>query len=306
MTAPFRNPSFDLRNKMTKSSRKTIMLASLLAAILPRAPIPARSLGQASSGSALSQVDTVELQVRVMDFSSVPEPWTVIFRYTPLVNGAGGRAEVQRWKFAWKLHADFSNLPAASQLCGECLTYVLWSVSPEGRTSNLGEITLTGTEGSIDTKVSARRLGMIVTAEPYFAVSQPSKAVTLQADVGPGTTPTVPVTQVACNLRTLPLGVDPAASKPAGADDPAGPLLFEEARRAIAAARRAGAEQYAPDTLHTAEQLLRLAQDQQAAGAPKKDVTDTGSEAVLIAEDARVLAVTRRAHQAPTSTGPSP
>jgi hypothetical protein len=241
-----------------------------------------------------------------MDFSSVPEPWTVIFRYTPLANGAGGRADFHPWKGAWKIHAEFANLPAASRLCRECLTYVLWSVSPEGRTSNLGEIALTGTEGSIDTKTRARRLGLIVTAESYFAVSQPGKAIALQADVAPSPSSTIQVTQVACNLLTTPLGVDPAAARSASAGDPAGPLLFEEAHRAIAAARHAGAEQYSPDTLHTAERLLQLAQDQQASGAPKKDVTDTGSEAVLIAEDARVLAVARSAHQAPTSTDSSP
>jgi hypothetical protein len=228
----------------------------------------------------------------------------MIFRYTPLVAGAGGQADVQPWKAAWKLHAEFANLPPASHLGDEYLTYVLWNVSPEGRTSNLGEIELTGTEGQITTKIGTLRFGLIVTAEPYFAVSQPSKAVALQADVAPGAM--IPVTQAACKLLTTPLGVDPMAAKLSPAGDPAGPLIFEEARRAIAAARRAGAEQHAPETLHTAEQLLRLAQDQQTAGAPKKDVTDTGSEAVLIAEDARVLAVTRQARQARVSTDPSP
>ena len=291
---------------MTTSFCKTVLFAGFLVATLSRTALGVSSPGQGSLGSGLGPPNTVQLPVRVMDFSSAPGPWRVIFRYTPLVSGAGGRADIHPWKAAWKIHAEFTHLPAAAQLCGECLTYVLWSVSPEGRTSNLGEIALTGTEGSIDTKVRARRLGLMVTAESYFAVSQPGKAVALQADVAPGTSGTIQVTQVTCNLLVTPLGSDPAAAKSASAGDPAGPLLFDEARRAIAAARRAGAEQYAPDTLHAAERLLQLAQDQQASGAPKKDVTDTGSEAVLSAEEARVLAVARSAHQAATRTDSSP
>lgn len=281
---------------MTKGARKALLLLSFLAPAYSRIPANGASSAPARPNGAPSQGETVELPVRVMDFSSMPGPLTVIFRYTPLVTGAGGRADIQPWKTAWKLRGAFGNLPPASRLGGEYITYVLWSVSPEGRTSNLGEITLEGAQGQISTKINTLRFGMIVTAEPYFAVSQPSSAVAFQADVAPGATPGIPVTQVTCKLLSTPLGVDPASAKSSLAADPAGPLLFEEARRAIAAAKTAGAEQYAPDTLRTAEQLLRLAQDQQAGGAPEKDVTDTGSEAVLIAEDARVLAVARRAH----------
>jgi hypothetical protein len=291
---------------MAKNARTAPLLVSLLVAGCARILAAAAGPAPARPDGVLGQADTVELPARVMDFRSAPGPLTVIFRYTPLVADAVGRADIQPWKAAWKLHAEFANLPPASRLGDEYLTYVLWNVSPEGRTSNLGEVELTGTEGQITTKISTLRFGLIVTAEPYFAVSQPSNAVALQADVAPGTTPGIPVTQVTCKLLSTPLGADPAAARSFVAGDPAAPLIFEEARRAIAAARRAGGEQYASETLHTAEQLLRLAQDQQAAGAPKKDVTDTGSEAVLIAEDARVLAVTRRTREIRTSTDPSP
>ena len=261
----------------------------------------------------MGEPETVPLSVRVMDFNSVDGPFTVIFRYTPAAAQAAGRADIQLIrtrsvvelvKTAWRLTGTFSNLPPPSKLGSQNLSYVLWSVSPDGRTSNLGEITLEGSEGRIASRIKTRRLGLIVTAEPYFAVSQPSKAVALQADAAPGST--VPVMQVTCKLLSTPIGIDPALGGAASQADPPGPLLVEEARRAIAAARRAGADDLAPDTLHRAEQLLRLAQDQQASGAPKKDVVDTGSEAVLIAEDARVLASTRSARNAAAKTASSP
>jgi hypothetical protein len=293
--------SFTPIQDVKKSARKTVVLVgSLLVCFCAVAPVPA------SSSGALSQAETVDLAVRVMDFSSLQAQPTMIFRYTPLVTGAAGQADLEPGKTGWKLHGALANLPAASKLGGEYLTYVLWSVSPEGRTTNLGEVLVAGTDGQIDAKIGTRHFGLIVTAEPYFAVSQPSKAVALQADVAPGATSGIPVTQVTCRLLTVPVGADPAAIGSSNASDPAGPLLFEEARRALAAARRAGAEQYASATLDTAEQLFRLAQDQQSRGAPKKDVTDTGIEAVLIAEDARVLAVARRVREARTSKESSP
>lgn len=302
-----------LRSEPTKATRKSLACAIFLVAIFARIAA-ARGRGEMASGAALGQPDTVPLSVRVMDFSSAAEPLVMVFRYTSLVPGAAGQADVQAVttkadvelvKTAWRLSAVFSNLPPASKLGGEYLTWVLWGVSPEGRTYNLGEVILEGTEGHINAKIKTHRFGLIVTAEPYFAVSQPSKAVAMQADLGPGASK-VPVTEVTCNLLTTPLGYDPAAARFAGTGDPSSSLLFEEARRAIDAARRAGAEQYAPDTLHMAEKLLRLAHDGQSSGAPRKDVTDTSNEAVLIAEDARVLAVERSSRRVPTTRDPSP
>ena len=302
-----------LQSGLTKGIRKSLACAIFMAAIFPRIATP-RSAGQTVSGTAVSRPDTVQLPVRVMDFRSAAGPFVVIFRYTPLVPGAAGqadvqpvttRADVELVKTAWRLSAVFSNLPPASKLGGEYLAWVLWGVSPEGRTYNLGEIILEGTEGHINAKIKTLRFGLIVTAEPYFAVSQPGKAVALEADLGPGESK-VPVTEVTCKLLATSLGYDPATARPAGASDPVSSLRFEEARRAIDAARRAGAEQYAPDTLHAAEKLLRLAQDRQASGAPAKDVTDTSNEAVLIAEDARVLAVARSARRAPATKAPLP
>jgi len=229
-----------------------------------------------------------------MDFGDRAAPLSVAFRYTPLVPGAAGQAEILPGPTKWKINAAFMNVPPASHLGNEYLTYVLWCVTPEGRSMNLGEVELAGADGRINTKVDLQRFGLIVTAEPYLAVSQPSKAVAFEADVAPGSSSRISVAQVDCELLSAPIGTGIAQSDPPTPRNPDEPLVIEEARRAIAVARAAGAEKYASDTFSTAEQLLQMAEDQQARGGKRKDVVDAGSEAAFFAEDARVLALARQ------------
>lgn len=282
------------------------LLVSLAVAAAPgqtelnRAPAPRPPESVSAPGN---------VPVKVMDYRDLRAPATLTFHPTQLAPGGGGQAELEPGKNAVKIHALFTNLSPAARLGRDYLTYVLWGISPQGRSTNLGEIGLVGTEGQFDGrfdgKTGARRFGLIVTAEPYFAVSQPGPALVFEADLTPGT-PGVATTQAECMLRPEPASAVPAATAGA-APDPALPLVLEEARWAIAAAREAGANTYAPDTFGTAEQLFRLGEDQQARGAKAKDVEETGVEAVLIAEDARVLAVARqrRARQAGSERDPS-
>jgi Domain of unknown function (DUF4398) len=249
---------------------------------------------------------TVSRSVRIMDFSSLAGPATVLFRYTPLVPGAAGQAELEPVKSVLRIRASFSNLPAASRLGAQYLTYTLWQVTPDGRTTNLGEVELSGTDGSITTKSKSLRFGLIVTAEPYFAVSRPSSAEALEADLVPGGAANIPLTTVNFELLRAPIGSDVAENVSTGRKNPGQPLLFDEARRALAVAKAAGAPQYAPQTFDIAVQTLQVAEKLLAQGAKKQDVHDAVVEAALIAEDARVLAVARarRAQTQPVASDP--
>ena len=249
--------------------------------------------------------ETISFPVRVVDYGNLAAPLAIVFRYTALVNGAAGQAEIVPGPTKWKINAAFTKLPPASRLGSEYLTYVLWCITPQGRSINLGEVTLTGTDGHLDAKLNLRRFGLIITAEPYLAVSRPNKAVVFEADVAPGSSAGLSVTQVNCELLTTPIGAGTTETDPPRTKDADEPLVIEEARRALAVARAAGAEEYAPDTFGTAQQLLDLAEDQQKRGEKLKDVVDTGSEAVFIAEDARVLAVTRQKRARETRTATS-
>ena len=241
-----------------------------------------------------------------MDFSHLAGSTTVVFRYTPLVPGAAGQAEVGPFKGTLKIHGVFSNLPPASRLGPPFLTYTLWQVTPDGRTTNLGEVELTGSAGEISTKARSRKFGLIVTAESYFAVSLPSSRVALESDMAPGSSANTPSALASCELLRTPIGASFAGTDPPDAKAAAQPLLFEEARRALAVARAAGAGEYAPETLQTAEQTLKIAGNLLAQAAKPKDVHDAALEAVLIAEDACVLAVARhnRSQAAPPAPPP--
>ena len=56
----------------------------------------------------------------------------------------------------------------------------MWAITPEGRATNLGEVILNGTESKLDVTSELQAFGLIVTAEPYFAVSQPSDVVVME------------------------------------------------------------------------------------------------------------------------------
>ena len=250
--------------------------------------------------------DTVTHQVRIMDFSHLARPTTIVFRYTTLVRDAAGQAEIEPFRGNLKIHGVFSNLPPARHLGLPFLTYTLWQVTADGRTTNLGEVELTGGAGEISTKARSSRFGLIVTAESYFAVSQPSSHVAFESDVAPGSSANSPLTLAHCELLRTPIGAEFAASDPPDPKTAGQPLLFEEARLALAVARAAGAAEYAPETLETAGQTLKIAGNLLAQGAKPADVHDAAMEAVLIAEDARVLAVARHGRPQAAPAVPSP
>jgi len=60
------------------------------------------------------------------------------------------------------------------------LTYVLWAISPEGNPNNLGELILDASKGKLQVTTNLQTFAMIVTAEPYFAVSFPSEVVVIE------------------------------------------------------------------------------------------------------------------------------
>ena len=57
---------------------------------------------------------------------------------------------------------------------------MLWAITPEGRTANLGEVLLNGTNSKLDVTTELQAFGLVVTAEPYFAVTQPSDVVVME------------------------------------------------------------------------------------------------------------------------------
>src|SRR5437660_12930702 len=103
----------------------------------------------------------------------------VDFQGTDLLQRASGEAKVEGKKTTLAIDAKFTNLEDATKFGLEYLTYVLWAVSPQGRAENLGELSLKSGNGEVKAITDMQTFGMIVTAEPYFAVSQPGDTIVL-------------------------------------------------------------------------------------------------------------------------------
>ncbi len=192
-----------------------------------------------------------------------------------------------------KIDARMEKLQPASGFGPEYLTYVMWAITPEGRATNVGEVLLNGDKTKLDATTDLQSFGLIVTAEPYFAVTQPSDVVVMENFVRRDTVGTIE--QVDAKFELLQRGqytlnVNPAEVTPCRLDSKA-PLELYEARNAVRIARWTGAEQYAPDTYQKAVQGLENAEGYLTGKAGSKPIGTVAREAVQMAEDARIITV---------------
>src|SRR6202522_1901396 len=105
----------------------------------------------------------------------------VDFQGTDLLQRASGEARIEGKKTNFQIEAKFQNLEDATKFGLEYLTYVLWAVSPQGRPVNLGEVTLEHGNAHVKAFTDLQAFGLIVTAEPYFAVTQPGNMVVMES-----------------------------------------------------------------------------------------------------------------------------
>jgi outer membrane protein OmpA-like peptidoglycan-associated protein len=221
---------------------------------------------------------------------------TIGFQGSPLLPFAKGQAKVNGKVGRIQINAQFSKLEPAQKFGNEYLTYVLWAITPEGKSNNLGEILLDGDKSKIDVTTSLQTFGLIVTAEPYFAVSQPSNVVVLQNVVLPETSGTID--QAPASYQLLDRGAySYEVSKTSGnlsRSDNKVPLELFEAQNAVQIAINAGAQKYAPDALNKAQTSLTQAQDLLARNGNSKLIIQASRDAVQNAADARHIAVQRQ------------
>jgi outer membrane protein OmpA-like peptidoglycan-associated protein len=214
---------------------------------------------------------------------------------TALMSSADGKAKVRSKRGTMEVEAEFGNMQSPTTFGTEYLTYVLWAISPEGRAVNLGEVLVGGNDRSkLTATTDLQAFALIVTAEPYFAVRQPSNAVVLENVVLPETKGTSEAVDAKYELMErggyIPTGYkfDPVVL------DAKLPLEFLEARNALRIAKSEGAEQFAADSYQHADQLMNTA-DGYATDhhSDKKQLIATSRETVQTAEDAREIAIKR-------------
>ena len=176
----------------------------------------------------------------------------------------------------------------------EYLTYVMWAITPEGRAVNVGEVLLNGGNRSkLNATSDLQAFGLIITAEPYFGVTQPSDVVVMENFVRPDTTGTIE--QVDAKYELLQRGQYTLNVNPRDLHamklDPKTPLELYEARNAVQIARWTGAEKYAPESFQKAVIGLRNAEDYLIGKGGKKPIGTVAREAVQMAEDSRIITI---------------
>src|SRR5437763_11201152 len=173
------------------------------------------------------------------------------------------------------------------------MCYVMWGITPEGRAVNLGEIVLDGDHAKLLSTTDLQTFGLIVTAEPYFAVTQPSDVVVAENFIRDDTSGTLE--QVNAKYELLQRGqyVWNRAQYVPVRVDPKGPLQLAEARNAVEIARLTGAERYAADTFQKAQVNLRNAEGFLTGSKNRKESETNAREAAQMAEDARIITIRR-------------
>jgi outer membrane protein OmpA-like peptidoglycan-associated protein len=252
---------------------------------------PQRALTPSDTGQPMPifRVTVVSRTTKAINYHRRSGSTRVDFRGTELMPEARGEAKVESRMGSTKIETKLEHMTPASQFGPEYMTFVLWAITPEGRPANLGELVLEGDEAKLLSTTELQSFGLIVTAEPYFAVTQPSDVVVAENIIRRDTTGTIE--QVDANYHLLKRGqyvLDRANYKPVRID-PKGPLQLAEAENAVEIARLAGAEKYAADTFQKALTSLRNAQDFLHRGRDRKRSETNAREAAQMAEDARII-----------------
>jgi outer membrane protein OmpA-like peptidoglycan-associated protein len=194
---------------------------------------------------------------------------------------------------ATSIEVEVKDLKPPSTLGSEFLTYVLWVVTPEGRTGNTGEILINKNgDGKLSATTPAQTFSLLVTAEPYFVVRLPSEMVVLQSEVRKGTKGKIfPINEYKLLKRAQ---YEKMGNPLALTLDPKVPLEMYEARNAVDIAKSHGADKYAPEIFSKAEASLQMAENSLASNKDKKETVSTARQTVQFSEDARALAVQRQ------------
>src|SRR5437899_499303 len=192
------------------------------------------------------RVTVISRSVRAVNYKNRSGATKLDFAGTDLMPRSSGEAKVEGKKGYTEIEVEFNDLDKPTGFGNEYLTYILWAISPEGRAVNLGEVLVGENHRSkLDVTTDLQAFALIVTAEPYYAVRQPSNVVVLENAIR---SDTVGATEAVDAKYEL---IDRGGYIPTGYKfDPVIlnaklPLEFFEARNALRIAQSAGAERYA-------------------------------------------------------------
>jgi outer membrane protein OmpA-like peptidoglycan-associated protein len=280
-----------------------LAIVALLTAVIPARAAPPTTPGRTQVQQRGKQpiytitINVVDRTTKAINYQHRNGATKIDFRGTPLMPAAHGEAKVESKQGYIEIEVEFRELQSATRFGPEFLTYVMWTITPEGRAANVGEVILNGTSSKLDVTTELQAFGLVVTAEPYFGVTQPSDVVVLENFVRKDTVGKVE--EIDAKYELLQRGqytvnVLPADLKPIQLDKNT-PLDLYEARNAVRIARWAGADVSASDSFEKASKLLAQAEAYKTRKAGSKPIAMTAREAVQTAEDARLITLKSQA-----------
>jgi hypothetical protein len=256
------------------------------------------------------RITVVQRSLAAVNYGHRSLPTKVDFRGTVLAPETHGSATIESKAGAVLVHAKFGALASPAKFGAQYLTYVLWAISPEGQTERLGEvITNHSDDAKLEVSTSLQTFGLLVTAEPYFAVTKPGPVVVMENVLRPDTVGTVE--QVSAKYELLPraetytVNLPPAGASSGGNGAMVSQREYEavlalyQARNAIQIAKAEGVGARGQDTLAKAERLAQEAEQIRDRKNNSERVIMLARQAVQTAEDARNIA----AHDRVVSSG---
>jgi outer membrane protein OmpA-like peptidoglycan-associated protein len=239
------------------------------------------------------RVTVVSRSIQAVNYKHRGGATKMDFAGTDLMPQASGEAKVESKKGYIEIEVEFANLEKPTTFGNEYLTYILWAISPEGRAVNLGEILVGDNHRSkVDVTTDLQAFALVVTAEPYYAVRQPSNVVVLENVVREDTKGTTQAMHTKYELLErggyIPTGYkfDPVVLNSKL------PLEFFEARNALRIAQSEGADIYAHDSYQHASRLMdQVDADAVNKHSDRKAMIGVAREVVQTAEDARAITV---------------
>ncbi len=275
-------------------------ISAVVLAVVASLSAPALAQAQTVNSNEVVQTSTYRVSVvsrttRAVKYEHRNGSTHINFRGTDLMAAATGEAKVESKRGAVKIDAEFGGLDKPTTFGNEYLTYVLWAISPEGRSVNVGEVLVGGNHRSkLSVTTDLQSFALIVTAEPYYAVRRPSNVVILENEIRPDTVGTSEAVDAKYEL------IDRGGYIPTGYKfDPVVlnaklPLEFFEARNAVRIAKSAGAAENAASSYENAvAQMKNVDAMATMHHSDRKALISSSREVVQTADDAREISVKR-------------
>jgi len=256
--------------------------------------VAAQNPSAVSQAAPKSGTSSVSHQIKAINYRNGSSS-KVDMQGTQLMSTAMGEAKVQSRTGRVEVDLKMYGLEPANKFGMEYLTYVLWAISPQGRAVNMGELVLDHDQAKLKATTELQTFGLVVTAEPYFAVTQPGSLVVSENVLRTDTAGLAQQIQFSYEL----LGRDAYSSTNARINDAIfgidskTPLELFEARNAVRIARNANADKYAPSALASADKSLQQAENAYRT-KQKSQVATFARDAAQTAEDARVMSLKKQ------------